>query len=73
MKLTKTEIVEYITAFVGVVGLLAYIHATAEAYQSVGPAQASPIMMIEAGGAIRVDVGHSASRFREVVLADARV
>ena len=73
MKLTKTEIVEYIAAFVGIVGLLAYIHTTAEAYQSVGPAQDSPIMMIEGGGAIRVDVGHSALRFREVVLADARV
>lgn len=72
MKLTKTDIVEYIAAFVGVVGLLAYIHAT-EAYRSVGAAQASPIMMIEAGGATRADVGHPALRFREVVLADARV
>ncbi len=72
MKLTKTEIVEYIAAFVGVVGLLAYIHATADAYRSAGAAQASPIMMIEAGKATRADVGHSALRFREVVLADAR-
>ena len=72
MKLTKTDIVEYIAAFVGVVGLLAYIHAT-EVYRSVGAAQASPIMMIEAGSAIRADAGHSALRFRELVLADTRV
>jgi len=72
MTLTKTEIVEYIVAFVGIVGLLAYIHATAEAHQSVGAAQASP-MMIEAGWTIRADAGHSAVRFREVALTDARV
>lgn len=72
MKLTKTGIVEYIVAFVGIVGLLAYIYATAGAHQSVGAAQASP-MMIEAGRTIRADVGHSAVRFREVALADARV
>ncbi len=71
MKLTKSEIVEYIVAFVGIIGVLAYIHATAEAYQSVGAVQASPMMM-EAGW-IRVDAGHSAVRFREVVLADAKV
>ena len=72
MKLTKTEFVEYIVAFVAMVGLLANIHATAEAHQAVGAAQASP-MMIEAGRTIRADVGHSAVRFREVALADARV
>lgn len=72
MKLTKTEIVEYIVAFVGIVGVLAYIHATAAAPQSAGVAQAPPIM-IEAGWAIRADAGHSAVRFRDVVLAEVRV
>ena len=72
MKLTKTEIVEYIVAFVGIVGLLAYIHATAEAYQSDGAAQASP-MTIDAGWTIGADAGNSAVRFRKVALADVRV
>lgn len=51
MKLTK------IVVFVGMVGLLAYIHVTAEAHHGVGAAQASP-MMIEAGWTIRADVEH---------------
>jgi hypothetical protein len=72
MKLTKTGIVEYIVVFVGTVGLLAYIHATATAYQSLGAAQSSP-MMIERGRPIRGDAGQSAVRFREVALADARL
>lgn len=74
MKLMKTEIVEYIVAFVGVVGLLAYLHTTAEAYQSVGTAQISP-MKIETGGTIRAStsIGNSAVHFRQVALADARV
>ena len=72
MKLTRTEFVEYIVAFVAMVGLLAYIHAGAETHQAVGAAQASP-MMIEAGRTIRADMGHSAVRFREVALADARI
>jgi len=71
MKLTKTEIVEYIVAFVGIVGLLAYIHATAEPHQVVGAAQASP-MMIEAGWTTWADAGYSALRSREVALADVR-
>lgn len=72
MKLAKTEIVEYIVAFIGIFGLLAYIHATAETHQSAGAAQASP-MIIDAGWTIRADAGHSAVRFREVALADAPV
>ena len=72
MKLTKTEIVEYIVAFVGIVGLLAYIHGTAEAYQSDGAAQALP-MTIDASWTIGADSGSSAVRFREVALADVRV
>ena len=72
MTLVKTEIVEYIVAFVGIVGLLAYIHFTAESHQSVGAAQALP-MTIDAGWTIRADAGHSAVRFREMALADARV
>jgi len=72
MKLTKTEIVEYIVAFVGIFGLLAYIHTTAEAHQSVGAAQALP-MTIDAGRTIRADTGHSAVRFPQVALADVRV
>ena len=71
MKLTKTGIVEYIAVFAGIVGLFAYIHAIATAYQSLGAAQASP-MMIEAGRPIRGDAGQSAVRFREVALADTR-
>jgi endonuclease YncB( thermonuclease family) len=64
--------VECIVAFIGIVGLLAYIHVTAVAYQSVGAVQISP-MMIEAGW-IRADAGNSALRFcRKAALADARV
>jgi hypothetical protein len=72
MKLTKTDIVECIVAFIGIVGLLAYIHVTAVAYQSVGAAQISP-MMIEAAWTIRADAANSALRFRKAALADARV
>jgi len=72
MKLTKSEIVEYIVTFVGIVVVLAYIHATAEPHQVVGAAQASP-MTIDAGWTIRADTGHSAVRFREVALAEVRV
>ena len=36
MKLTKTDIVEYVVVFVGIVGVLAYIHATSEIHQTVG-------------------------------------
>ena len=71
MKLKKTEIVEYIVAFVGIVGLLTYIYATAGAYQPVGATQASPIV-IDAGWTIRADARHSAVRF-QVALADLRV
>ena len=71
MKLTKTDIVECILAFIGIIGLLAYIHVTAVAYQSVGAVQISP-MMIEADW-IRADAGNSALRFRKASLADARV
>jgi hypothetical protein len=72
MKLTKTEILEYIVAFIGIVGLLAYIHATAEAYQSDSATQASP-MTIDAGWTIGAAAGNSVVRFREVALADVRV
>lgn len=72
MKLTKTDIVECIVAFIGIVGLLAYIHVTAVAYQSVGAVQISP-MMIEAAWSIRADAANSALRFRKVALDDARV
>lgn len=72
MKLMKTGIVEYIVVFVGMVGSLAYILVTAEAYQPAAAVQASP-MLIEAGRPIRGDAGQSAVRFREVALADARV
>lgn len=71
MKLPKTDIVECILAFIGIVGLLAYIHVTAVAYQSVGAVQILP-MMIEVGW-IRADAGNSALRFRKAALADARV
>lgn len=72
MKLTKTDIVEYIVAFIGIVGVLGYIHATAEPHQRVNDAQAAP-MTIEASRTIRADAGQSAIRFREVRLADSRV
>jgi hypothetical protein len=72
MKLTKTDILECIVAFIGIVGLLAYIHVTAVAYQSVGAVQISP-MMIDADWTIRADAGNSALRFREAAMADARV
>lgn len=72
MKLTKMEIVEYIVAFVGMVGLLAYIHFTAVTHQSVGAAQASP-MMIEAGWTTRADAGRSTVRFRDVTYTDMQV
>lgn len=72
MKLTKVDIVEYIVAFIGIVGVLAYLHATAEPNQTVAAAQAAP-MKIEAGWTIRADAAHSAVRFREVVLANTRV
>ena len=65
MKLTKTDIVECIVAFIGIVGLLAYIHVTAVPYQSVGAVQISP-MMIEAAA-------NTALRIRKAALADARV
>ena len=48
MRLTKTEIMEYIAVFLGMVGLLAYIQATTETRQAIGAAQVSS-MMIEAG------------------------
>ena len=72
MKQTKADIVEYIVAFIGIVGVLGYIHATAEPHQMVSDAQAAPIT-IEAGWTIRADAGHSAIRSREVRLADSRV
>jgi hypothetical protein len=72
MKLTKTDIVEYIVAFIGIVGVLAYLHATAEPHQMVGAAQASP-MTIDAGWTIRADAAHSAVRFHELVLDNTRV
>jgi hypothetical protein len=72
MKLTKTDIVEYIVAFIGIVALLAYIHVTAEPRQSVGAAQTLP-MTIDAGWTVRDDAGHSAVRFRQVALADVPV
>jgi hypothetical protein len=71
MKLTKADIVEYIVAFIGIVGVLAYLHATAEPNQTVAAAQAAP-MMFEAGWTIRADTAHSAVRFPEMLLADAR-
>jgi hypothetical protein len=72
MKLKKTEIVEYIVAFVGIVGVLAYIHATAEPHQSVRAAQIAPIM-IHTGWTIRAHAGHSVLRFPEAAPAIARV
>ena len=72
MKLTKTEIVEYIVAFVGIVGVLAYIHATAEPKQTVGAAQIAPIM-IDAAWMIRADISPTAARFREAASVLARV
>jgi hypothetical protein len=72
MKLKKTEIVEYVLAFIGIVGLLTYIHVTTVAYQSVGAVQISP-MMIEAGWTLRADAGRSAVRLREVAPTDVRV
>ena len=72
MKLTKTEIVEYIVAFIGILGVLAYIHATAEPRQMVGAAQPAP-MMIEAGWTIHADAAHRAVSFREALRSDARV
>ncbi|HKQ24228.1 MAG TPA: hypothetical protein VJT81_07310 [Burkholderiales bacterium] len=71
MKLTKTDIVECILAFIGIVGLLAYIHVTAETYQSVA-LQISP-MMIRADWTIQADAGNSALRFRKAALTDAPV
>ena len=71
MKLTKTDIVEYIVAFIGIVGVLAYLHATVEPRQTVAAAQAVP-MKIEAGWTIRADATRSAVRFPEMLLADAR-
>jgi hypothetical protein len=74
MKLTKTEIVEYIVAFVGIVGVLAYIHATAEPNQSVRAAQIAPMpIMIHADWTIRADAGNSGLCFRREALADSRV
>ena len=72
MKLTKTDILEYIVAFIGIVGVLAYLHATAEPNQTVAAAQAAP-MMIEAGWTMRVDAGRSVVRFREMLLANAQI
>lgn len=72
MKLTKTDIVECIVAFIGIVGLLAYIHVTAVAHQSVGAVQISP-MMSEADWTIRADAGNSGLRFCKAALDDARV
>ena len=72
MKVTKAEIVEYIVAFVGIVGVLAYIHATAEPKQ-VQAAQIAPIMMIDAAGMIRADTSPPAIRFREAAPVLARV
>jgi hypothetical protein len=72
MKLKKTEIVEYIVAFVGIVSVLAYIHATAEPHQSVQAAQFAPIM-IHTGWTIRADARHSVVRFHEADRARARV
>ena len=71
MKLTKTDILEYIVAFIGIVGVLAYLLATAEPHRTVAAAQAAP-MMIEAGWTIRADATRSAVRFPEMLLADAR-
>lgn len=68
MKLTKAEILEHVVAFIGIIVLLAYIHGTAEAYESDGTMQASP-MMFEADWT-RADAGHSAVRFHEVALAE---
>ena len=63
MKLTKTEIMEYIVAFVGIVGLLAYIHATTVANPVVNALETSP-MVIEPGRTIRADAGRPAAHFR---------
>ena len=71
MKLTKTDIVEYIVAFIGIVGVLAYLHATAEPHQTVA-AQASP-MTIDAGWTTRADAGRSTLRFRDVTYTDMQV
>lgn len=70
MKLTKAEVLEHVLAFIGIMVLLAYIHGTAAAYQSVGTVQISP-MKFEVDRT-RADAGHSAVRF-QVPLADARV
>ena len=72
MKLTRTEIVEYIVVFLGILGVLAYIHATAEPNQSVRATQIAPIM-IHAGWTTRSDAGPSLARFREVPQARAHV
>jgi len=72
MKLTKADIVEYIVAFIGIVGVLAYLHATVEPRQTVAAAQAVP-MKIEAGWTIRADAGNAALCFRKAALADAPV
>ena len=72
MKLTKTDIVEYIVAFIGIVVVLAYIHATAEPHQMVGATQASP-MTIDAGWTTRADAGRSTLRFRDVTYTDMQV
>ena len=73
MKIKKTEIVEYIVAFVGIVSVLAYIHATAEPHQSVRAAQIAPIM-IKAGWTIRpADARRSAVWLHEAAPAIARL
>ena len=71
MKLTKTDIVEYIVAFVGIVGMLAYIHATSEIHQTVGAAQVSPVVIEP--WTIRADAGRPAGRFRDATYIDMRV
>ena len=70
MKLKKKEIVEYIVAFLGIVSVLAYIHATAEPRQAV--AQIAPIMIHE-GWTNRIDAGNSVVRFHQVTTARARI
>lgn len=71
MKVTKIEIVEYIVAFVGIVGVLAYIHATAEPKQAHA-AQIAPIMANTAR-MIRIDAPTAALRFFEAKPVVARV
>jgi hypothetical protein len=71
MKLTKTDIVEYIVAFIGIVVVLAYINATAEPHQTVAAAQVSP-KVIEPW-TIRTDAGRPAGRFRDAMYIDMRV